>query len=150
RNEPRAGPLVLGVGGNHGRKPRRGRRRWPSARDDRGMAVLGAAARIRCPMSAFSARDFPRLTPSNHRLTSPIDANYNCIAWAAGDVDHWWQPGRYWPTSAPHDDFSIAVLEQAFRALGYEDCGGNESLEVSFEKVAIYGNNMFYTHAAKQ
>jgi hypothetical protein len=101
-------------------------------------------------MNALPEHDFPRLTASNHRLTSPADANYNRIAWAAGDMEHWWQPGLYWPLAGPLDDFGIAALEQALRTLGYEDCGTNDHLESGFEKVAIYGNNLFYTHAAKQ
>ena len=101
-------------------------------------------------MSRISSRDFPRLTASNHRLTSPPDVDYNCIAWVAGDTGHWWQPGLYWPAETPHDDFGIGVLEQAFRELGYEDCGIDDSLETGFEKVAIYGSATFYTHAAKQ
>jgi hypothetical protein len=79
-------------------------------------------------MSLFSPNDFPRLTAANHRLTSPPDVDYNCIAWAAGDAEHWWQPGLHWPAAAPDDDFGIAVLEQAFRELGYEDCGIDDGL----------------------
>lgn len=101
-------------------------------------------------MSRFSAHDFPRLTQSNHHLTSPPDVDYNCIAWAGGDTEHWWQPGRYWPADTPPDDFGIGVLEAAFRELGYEDCGIDDSLEPGFEKVALYGSGAFYTHAAKQ
>jgi hypothetical protein len=101
-------------------------------------------------MSDLSGSDFPRLTASNHQLTSPSDPDYNCIAWALGDTEHWWQPGLYWPISTPHDDFGIAVLEQALRALGFEDCGTDDRLQTEYEKVAIYGNNLFYTHAAKQ
>jgi hypothetical protein len=56
----------------------------------------------------------------------------------------------YWPSAAPYGDFGIGVLEQAFRELGYEDCGINDSLEIGFEKVAIYGSAAYYTHAAKQ
>ena len=28
--------------------------------------------------------EFPRLTPDNHRETSPAMLDYNCVAWAAG------------------------------------------------------------------
>ncbi len=56
-------------------------------------------------MNGSSSHDFPRLTAANHRQTSPPDVDYNCIAWAAGDAEHWWQPGLYWPTAAPRDDF---------------------------------------------
>jgi hypothetical protein len=33
------------------------------------------------------ASDFPRLTPRNHRVTSPATAIYNFVAWAADDVE---------------------------------------------------------------
>jgi hypothetical protein len=101
-------------------------------------------------MSGLSRHDFRRLTESNHRLTSAADPDYNCIAWAVGDTEHWWQPGLYWPIAAPHDDFGIAVLEQALHTLRFEDCGTNDLAEVGFEKVAVYGNTLFYAHAAKQ
>ena len=101
-------------------------------------------------MSHLPPGDFPRLTAANHRLTSPPNVNYNCVAWAADDVEHWWQPDLYWPAATPQDDFGIGVLEQAFRELGYEDCGIDDSLETGFEKVALYGSTAFYLHAAKQ
>jgi hypothetical protein len=93
--------------------------------------------------------EFPRLTPSNHRVTSPEAADYNCVAWAAGDTARWWQPGVFWPAATPSGDYGIAVLVLAFQGLGYEpcpDCG----LEPGFEKVALYGDRTFYTHAARQ
>ena len=98
-------------------------------------------------MIASSA--FPRLTPGNHRITSPPTTDYNCIAWAAADTANWWQPGRYWPTEASAGDYGIGVLAEAFKALGYAPCE-NDKLEEGFEKVALYGNQPFYTHAARQ
>jgi hypothetical protein len=93
---------------------------------------------------------FPRLTPHNHHPTSPAGSDYNCIAWSAGDVEHWWQPGVYWPLPASPQDYGIGVLEQLFKSLGYEDCGMHSSLEPGFEKVALFGQSLFYTHAARQ
>lgn len=98
----------------------------------------------------IGSKDFPRLTATNHRITSPPSTDYNGIAWSAGDTHHWWQPGVYWPISVPPDDFGISILELAFAALGFTDCGPNDSLETGFEKVALYGSVEFYTHAAKQ
>ena len=92
---------------------------------------------------------FPRLTPENHRLASPPTLDYNCIAWAAGDTENWWQPGIYWPAAVPTTEYGISVLEEAFRAMGYEPCD-DARLEAGFEKVAFYGNNVVYTHAARQ
>jgi hypothetical protein len=93
--------------------------------------------------------DFPRLTPENHRITSPSTPDYNCIAWSADDTRRWWQPGLYWPVQAPEGDYGISVLEQAFAALGYEACDDGR-LEMDCNKVALYGLSWFYTHAARQ
>jgi hypothetical protein len=96
------------------------------------------------------AEAFPRLTPQNHRTTSPASNDYNCIAWTAGDVQNWWQPGVYWPILAHPEDYGIGVLERLFKALGYEDSGMEASLEGGFEKVALFDQSLFYTHAARQ
>jgi hypothetical protein len=95
------------------------------------------------------SNDFPNLTPQNHRITSPADLEYNCIAWSAGDVAHWWQPGMHWPGETPGDDFGMGILAKAFIALGYEECP-NGDREAGFEKVALYGSALIYTHAARQ
>jgi hypothetical protein len=94
-------------------------------------------------------QNFPRLTPENHRSTSPASLEYNCVAWAAGDTEHWWQPGVFWPTQTPTGEYGISALEDAFKSLGFDNCD-SDGLESGFEKVAIYGNNFLYTHAARQ
>jgi hypothetical protein len=90
---------------------------------------------------------FPRLTAHNHRTTSLAATDYNCVAWAAGDTGRWWEPGLHWPV--PTEGFGPEVLEQAFRALGYEPCPDG-TLEAGFEKVALYESGPYYTHAARQ
>jgi hypothetical protein len=80
--------------------------------------------------------DLPRLTPQNHRVTSPAAIEYNCIAWAAGDTENWWQPGVYWPVETPVSNYGINALEAAFRALGFEACD-DDGPEPGFEKVAL-------------
>jgi hypothetical protein len=95
------------------------------------------------------SREFPRLHQGNHRVTSPASAEYNCVAWSAGDQQRWWQPGMYWPVSVPPNEYGIAALEAAFRWLGFEECSSDE-LETGTEKVALYGSSLFYTHAARQ
>ncbi len=97
----------------------------------------------------FPKHDFPRLSDASHRITSPASPEYNCVAWSAGDNERWWQPGVFWPTASPPDDYGIGVLERAFMELDYEECRGGE-LEPGFEKVALYGSSLFYTHAARQ
>jgi hypothetical protein len=98
----------------------------------------------------ISSPDFPRLTPQNHRITSPASIDYNCIAWSSGDTANWWQPGVFWPVHPHPDEYGIGVLEQAFQALGYADCGMDATLEPGFEKVALYGQSLYYTHASRQ
>jgi hypothetical protein len=91
--------------------------------------------------------EFPRLTADNHHITSPESPDYNCVAWSAGDPEHWWQPGVYWPV--PIVSYGLDALEAAFRTLGYEPCPDG-SLEPRVEKVALYAAGQFDTHAARQ
>ncbi len=99
----------------------------------------------------IGSKDFPRLTADNHRVTSPATPTYNCIAWAADDIEHWWEPGRYWkPNDWPDDDFGLESLMRAFATLRYVNCELDAGLETGFEKVALYATGSEYTHAAKQ
>ena len=93
--------------------------------------------------------DFPHFTEHNHRVTSPASLDYNCIAWSAGDTAHWWQPGVHWPVAASCDDCGIGNLVHAFKAIGYDECEDGTA-ERGFEKVALYGGGLLYTHAARQ
>lgn len=93
--------------------------------------------------------DFPRLTATNHRVTSTATPDYNCIAWSTGDTSHWWQPGVYWPMVVSTDDCGIGVLVQAFTVMGFTEVE-NDDLENGYEKVALYGSSLLYTHAARQ
>jgi hypothetical protein len=98
----------------------------------------------------ISPVDFPRLTPLNHKVTSPPSPEYNCIAWSAGDSSRWWQPGIFWPIETAANEYGIHVLEELFVSVGYINDETNGDPEPGFEKVALYGNNLFYTHAARQ
>lgn len=92
---------------------------------------------------------FPNLSDDNHHVTSPRTISYNCVAWAANDTRHWWQPGAFWPVECARNDHGIGTLIAAFQELGYETCEGGE-LESNFLKVALYGTVMMYTHVARQ
>lgn len=97
----------------------------------------------------ISRENFPRLTEFNHRITSPATQDYNCIAWSVENTERWWQPGVYWPIRADPDDYGLGILVEAFRSLGFEECEG-ANLEEGYEKVALYGSTLLYTHAARQ
>ena len=92
---------------------------------------------------------FPHLTKDNHEITSPRTIQYNCIAWAAGSTDRWWQPGVHWPVESTRDDHGIGNLVTAFMSLGFEECDDG-MLENGFMKIALYGSGLMYTHASRQ
>ena len=83
---------------------------------------------------------FPNLNDDNHEITSSVTVDYNCVAWEAHNSQRWWQPGVYWP---------IGALVDAFAKIGFEECSDSD-LEKGFEKVALYGSGMIYTHAARR
>lgn len=98
---------------------------------------------------------FPRLATGDHfELTSPWDHRYNCIAHAAGDSDHWWEPpgdmlrGVYWPPEAPAER-TVQAYVQAFMTEGYTLTLSSE-LEPGKEKIAIFASAGVATHAARQ
>lgn len=94
---------------------------------------------------------FPRLRGADYRITSPPTDRFNCLAWAAGDTTQWWQPTapHYWPPTAPRD-FSLAACAQAYAALGYTPCEGEEP-EQGFEKIALFADEEgLASHAARQ
>jgi hypothetical protein len=94
-------------------------------------------------------RCFPKLRQLGCQITSPESKLYNCIAWAAGRDDRWWQPspGYFWPEE-PHDCTPEAFV-RVFRRLGYEVCE-QRGLEPDFEKVALYVNDFGPAHMARQ
>ena len=92
---------------------------------------------------------FPKLTKGNSSVTSPKDHAYNCVAWAAGKTDAWWDHlYGYWPENAKQDG-SIAAYVGVFMSLGYERCP-TSNYEPGFEKLAIFGNAGQFTHVARQ
>lgn len=96
--------------------------------------------------------EFPRLEEKDHELTSPPTNEYNCIAWAAGDVENWWWPDvmgvSYWPPSVPRQETRIAFI-LAYGTLGYMPCDDG-ILEPGFEKIVLYEDMLVPTHAALQ
>jgi hypothetical protein len=102
---------------------------------------------------ATPSHAFPNLTPTNHRVIGPATDKYNCIAWACGDPNHWWQPGPlfHWPVQCdPAAYWALANLVAALESVGYVACEDGV-LEPGFEKIAVYAHSdAEYTHAARQ
>lgn len=96
---------------------------------------------------------FPNLRISGYSITSPATPEYNCIAWAAGEAESWWEPDPlslyYWPSNTPRQYTAEAYIK-AYEKIGYVVCN-NSADEEGFEKVAIYiDTHGKPTHAARQ
>ena len=95
---------------------------------------------------------FPNLKAGGYAITSDRNAEYNCIAWAAGDTQKWWEPfgeRYYWPSDALNE-YSLAAYSQAFAVYGYALCD-DAAPEAGFEKIAIYVDAQgIPAHAARQ
>lgn len=103
------------------------------------------------------ARNFPKISEQGFKVTSDIDYDYNCIAWAVGDTRRFWWPGvqgtrrppYYWPEGVPYAK-TIEAFAQAFATEGYKLCATGD-LESGIEKVALFAlSNGEPRHAARQ
>ena len=94
---------------------------------------------------------FPGLSDTNCIVTSPRDAPYNCIAWAADVTDRWWEPchpDAYWPEGVEMS-LKVESFIAAFESIGFETCA-NGTAEGGFTKVAVYvGKDEEVTHMAR-
>ena len=93
----------------------------------------------------------PGLEGTNYSVTSPPTDDYNCIAWALGEDDRYWGPfvrRDYWPNELPRDD-RVSTIAAIFLGEGFEHCEDGE-LDDGFEKIAIFGAEGLFTHAARQ
>jgi hypothetical protein len=97
--------------------------------------------------------DFPRLTESNHNITSDASPEYNCFSWAADATTQRWEPDQmdiyYWPPGVPRE-MNMEAFIQAYSTLGYNPCDTTKA-EDGFEKILLYADDDGTpTHAAKQ
>jgi hypothetical protein len=89
------------------------------------------------------------------------DPDYNCIAWAALRDDVFWSPlpldkrpiqingvSIDWPFGVANDN-KLSTLVEIFRKLKYLECSDGE-YEEGFRKIALYGIDEVWTHAARQ
>jgi hypothetical protein len=86
---------------------------------------------------------FPGLAKGNYQITSPANPDYNCMAWAVGEICKWWWSGpdekrEYWPPGILRETTQSA-FEAAFALFGYERCTG-EDAEPGFEKIALFAD----------
>jgi hypothetical protein len=91
---------------------------------------------------------FPYLRYPDFEVRSKPDDQYNCIAYAAGQIKQWWWPNMFWPRGCPRVE-TIDAFVAAFRTIHYEPCA-DASLEQGYEKVALYAIKRRPKHAARQ
>ena len=105
--------------------------------------------------------NFPKLLSDNgFKITSPIDPNYNCIAFACIYDDRWMWPGgeeqklydgfHFWPDGVD-DDTDVSSFIEAFEKQGFVRCD-NCNHEEGCVKVAFYVQygTSICTHAARE
>src|SRR6266516_5297528 len=89
-------------------------------------------------------KNFPYLTRDLYEVVedqtdNPNCANYNCIAFAAGDNTRWWEPdpwGVYWwPISKR--EYTVECYVELFESLRYHKCICSLKKR-RFEKVTLY------------
>ena len=94
----------------------------------------------------------PGLEGQDYRVTSPQTTDYNCVGWAPSDDERWWSPvagfGSYWPPEIPRA-LDVATFIALFELLGFERCD-DDALEPDSEKIAIFAEDGYFTHVARQ
>ena len=97
---------------------------------------------------AWAISIFPKLAETEFKITSPVDRRYNCIAWAAGEDQEFWWPGKgNWPPGVPATQTRIAFIK-AFQTRGYDVCVDGDP-EEGYEKVVLYEKLGRPEHAAR-
>ena len=87
----------------------------------------------------------------NFCLKSPVTYQYNCIAFAMGMQDRWVDttnlPWHWWPPV--EKGMTVDHLIDAFRYFGFEDCGMDDGIDEKYDKIALYQDAGYWTHAAR-
>lgn len=104
---------------------------------------------------SWDAARLPKLTDAVCEIKSPFDAQYNCIAFVAGDRGRWWWPTEddFWPSGVPFE-VTFDAFVAAYATLGFFPCEDGV-FETGHEKLALYGKAdhtgvVVPTHAAIQ
>jgi hypothetical protein len=109
---------------------------------------------ILAEIKARLLNEFPGLNHAPFQITSDPDVKYNCIAWAAGENNRWWEPilFQYWPAGVPRES-KLGAYIRAYETRGFI-AAQDATLESGFLKAAIYTSDGTHTgtpkHAARQ
>ena len=94
--------------------------------------------------------DFPSLKHTEYEL-SPEDFNVNCLAYAIGDNNNWWEPpngkGQFWPAGFA-EDVTVQTVTSILRISGFTvEIDPEDSPKA--EAIAIYAQGDEWTHFAR-
>ncbi len=102
--------------------------------------------------------DFPGLRRVPYKVISPRDPEYNCIAFAVGDLTRFWDDlgflkgasvnGYYWPPGVPSANTLVGWVK-VFELRGYTEID-DPSFDPDFEKIAIYASAEGPQHVSRQ
>jgi hypothetical protein len=88
---------------------------------------------------------FPALRSQPYQITSPINLRYNCVAFAAGDIQRWWWPDEAgedaWPETVARAE-TVECFRDAFATLGYAVCA-NDVHEPGYERLRCLRSQTF-------
>lgn len=101
--------------------------------------------------AATLERYFPQLAAAGYAITSNIDPEYNCAAFAADETEEWWDPYNpdgVWPNDIDRD-IEIRCFLELFERQGFTVCA-DSSLEAGYEKVVFYTDGGEFRHVARQ
>ena len=104
------------------------------------MDSVGGGTKLPAMSESEIKKTFPGLEVGNYTITSPSTPEYNCIAWATGDIGEWWWPDAnnqyYWPDEVSREE-SLGAFRDLFEKRGYQECETGD-YEEGYQKIAIY------------
>ena len=99
----------------------------------------------------LSLVQFPNSFIEPFVITSPETPQYNCVAWALGDIENWWEADEdyLWLDTIEFDN-NLSTMQSLFKHFGFEPID-KPNLNNGLEKVALFSDDGIYcTHVARQ
>lgn len=94
---------------------------------------------------------FPNSEKEPFLITSPETKTYNCLGWALGDAEQWWEADEdsHWLPDLPENDH-ISTIVLLFQKFDFEICT-ESSFEMGFQKIALFSlDSIVCTYVARQ
>ncbi len=99
----------------------------------------------------LSLSQFPNSYIEPFSITSPETPQYNCVAWALDDSEHWWEADEdyQWLNNIDFDN-TLSTMQAFFKHFDYEPID-KPNMRNGIEKIALFSNDgINCSHVAKQ